>query len=211
MQVDIWSDIVCPFCYLGKHQFEQALERFEHKDEVEVIYHSFELDASAALENPLDVYDMLSQKYGMTREQAIESNQRLAEQAQELGLDFHQDKIKLTNSFDGHRLIHFAATKGKQAEMVEILYRAYFTDGLHIGHHDVLTKLATEAGLDEKEVSAMLDSNDFDEAVRTDEEGAQQMGITGVPFFVIDVQYAISGAQGTESFLSALHQVWENS
>lgn len=209
MQVDIWSDIVCPFCYLGKHQFEKALEQFEHRDEVVMIYHSFELDPHAELENPLDVYDMLSKKYGMTREQAIESNERIANNARELGLDFHQDKTKLTNSFDGHRLIHYAATQGLQAEMFDALHKAYFTDGLHIGHHDVLTQLAAEVGLDENEVTDVLASDQFAEEVRTDEEGAKQMGITGVPFFVIDVQYAISGAQGTESFLSALRQVWE--
>ena len=208
MQVDIWSDIVCPFCYIGKHQFEEALADFEHKDNVAVKYHSFELDPNAELYIEHDVYEMLVNKYGINREQAIESNQTLAEKAKQHGIELNVGKSQLTNSFDAHRLVHFAREHNKEQEMLERLHKAYFTDGLHIGEVETLIELANEVGLDKEEAKKVLISDTYTEEVRFDEDAATQLGITGVPFFVIDNKFGVSGAQGKDNLLNALNQAW---
>lgn len=208
MNIDIWSDIVCPFCFIGKRQIELAIEKFEYKDELVVTYHSFELDPNAQKDNPLDIYDMLSLKYSMTREEAKANNARLAENAKAIGITLNFDDVKLTNSFDAHRLIHFASSKNKQSEMTEALHKAFFTDGLSISDIDTLVDLAKEIGLDTSESRKMLESDQFTSEVRQDESKAQEIGITGVPFFVIDMKYGISGAQGEENLLAALNEAW---
>lgn len=207
MKVEIYSDVVCPFCWIGKKQFEAALEQFDRKDDVEVVYRSFELDQKAPVENQHDIYDMLSHKYGMTREQAIESNERVAQSAAAVGLEFNIAKAHVTNSFDAHRLIHLAATQNLQHEAFEKLHKAYFTDGIHIGHKDELVKIGVSLGIPESKVLQMLESDQFSAEVRADENRAKQIGVTGVPFFVIDEKFAISGAQGTDNFLAALNEI----
>ncbi|MFD0713806.1 DsbA family oxidoreductase [Paenibacillus sp. GCM10027626] len=209
MKVEIWSDFVCPFCYIGKRRFEAALQQFSNKGAVEVVFKSFELDPNAKRDGNPSVYDMLAAKYGMSREQAIANTNNLAQQAKALGLDYYFDRTILTNTFDAHRLTHFAATKGKLAEMTERLLKAHFTDTLHIGHQDTLADLAAEIGLDRDEALRVLTSSDYANEVRADEEEARRIGVKGVPSFVINRKYAISGAQPSEVFLEGLQKAWE--
>lgn len=208
LTVEIWSDVVCPFCYIGKREFENALARFEHRDQVEVEWKSFELDPNAPERSPHDMYGMLVAKYGGTRESAQARVQGVVQRAKTVGLDYQMDKAIIGSSFHAHRLIQFAKTKGKGAEAEERLFKAYFVDGLHLADKPTLVRLAGEIGLDKKEVEAMLASTDFTDEVRADEREAQQLGIRGVPFFVLGRKYGVSGAQARDHFLEALQQAW---
>ena len=208
LKVEIWSDFVCPFCYIGKRRFEAALDKFAGKDGVEVVYRSFELDPAAPHEVPYDVHEMLARKYGMSREQAKMMNARVTEQAREVGLDYRMDEIKLTNTFDAHRLAHFAATRGRQREMTERLMKAYFTESKHIGDKETLAQLAEEVGLDRNEAKRLLESGAYSADVRADQREGAALGIRGVPFYVIDRKYGVSGAQPEEVFLRALEKAW---
>ncbi|MEZ4791810.1 MAG: DsbA family oxidoreductase [Flavobacteriales bacterium] len=209
MTIEIWSDVVCPFCYIGKREFEAALARFPNKDEVTVVWKSFELDPNAPQRSEHDMYGMLSSRYGISRSEAQARVQGVVDRAKTVGLDYQMDKAIIGSSFDTHRLIQFAKTKGKGAEAEERLFKAYFVDGIHIADHAALTKLGGEIGLDEAEVSAMLTTSRFTEEVRADEREAQQLGVRGVPFFVIDRRYGVSGAQHSDHFLGALQQAWK--
>jgi len=209
LKVEVWSDYVCPFCYIGKRRFEAALQQFSNKDAVEVVYKSFELDPHAKRDGNPSVYEMLAAKYGMSREQAIANTNQIAQQAKSLGLDYYFDRTIQTNTFDAHRLSHFAATKGKLAQMTERLLKAHFTDTLHIGHHDTLADLAAEVGLDRAEALRVLTNGDYADEVRADEQEAGRIGVRGVPFFVINRKYAMSGAQPSEVFLEALQKAWD--
>ncbi|MBB6637663.1 DsbA family oxidoreductase [Cohnella thailandensis] len=211
MKVEVWSDFACPFCYIGKRRLEGALEQFAHRDDIEVEFRSFELDPNAKRDVDYNVNEMLARKYGMTVEQAAANNRNLTEQARAIGLEYHMDKSVLTNSFDAHRLTHYASQFGKRNEMAERLFKAYFTDGLHIGDHETLANLAAEVGLDREGALAALTSSDFSEEVREDEQFAAQIGVRGVPFFVLDRKYAVSGAQPTEVFLDALEKAYSES
>ncbi|WP_058300867.1 DsbA family oxidoreductase [Gorillibacterium timonense] len=211
MKIEIWSDFACPFCYIGKQRLEETLDQFEHKGEVEVIFKSFELDPHAPRKIDHDVHDMLAEKYGMSRQEAIAMNENLAKQAEAAGLTFQFDTMKLTNTFDAHRLAQFAAKKGKASPMVQALFRAYFTDSRHLGDHETLADLAVEAGLDRDEALALLASADHSADVRADEDEAQKLGVRGVPFFVFDRKYAVSGAQPGEMFRQALETAWKES
>lgn len=209
MKVEIWSDYVCPFCYIGKRRFEAGLQQFANKESVEVIYRSFELDPNASRDGNPSVYDMLAAKYGMSRDQAIANTNQIAQQAKAVGLDFYFDRTIQTNTFDAHRLTHYAASQGKNKELTERLLKAHFTDGLHVGHHETLADLAAEVGLDREEALRVLnDSSKYADEVRNDEREASQIGVRGVPFFVINRKYAISGAQPSEVFLEALQKAW---
>jgi predicted DsbA family dithiol-disulfide isomerase len=211
MKVEVWSDFGCPFCYIGKRRFEEALEHFAHKNEVELVFRSFELDPHAERDFDYDVHDMLSAKYGMSRERAIAMNENVGLQAQEVGLTFNFDTLVLTNTFDAHRLAHFAAEQGKTNAMADRLFRAYFTNSEHLGDHSALTDMAAEIGLDRNEAARILASGEYAAEVRADEEEAAKLGIRGVPFFVIDRKYAVSGAQASETFLGALQKAWDES
>jgi predicted DsbA family dithiol-disulfide isomerase len=211
MRVDIWSDFVCPFCYIGKRRFEEALRKFEHGDEVEIVYRSFELDPQAKRDGNPGVHDMLAAKYGMSREQAIANTNQLARQAKEVGLDFHFESSISTNTFDAHRLAHYAAVEGKQNEMTERLLKAHFTDSLHLGDIEALTDLAAEIGLDRAGVLGVLKSGEYSDQVRADEAEAQRHGIRGVPFFVMNRKYGVSGAQPVELFTQTLQKAWDES
>jgi predicted DsbA family dithiol-disulfide isomerase len=208
MKVEIWSDYQCPFCYIGKRRFEEALKQFENKAQVEVSFRSFELNPEAERDINMSQNEMLAKKYGMSHADVEANNQNLTQQAKELGLEYHLDKVVLTNSFDAHRLMHFAESKGKENEMNELLFKAYFTEGKHIGDHAILVNLAEEAGLDKSEAEAMLGGTAFTAEVRGDEQEGSQLGITGVPFFVINRKYGISGAQSAEAFLDTLKKIW---
>ncbi len=209
MKIEVWSDFVCPFCYIGKRRLEEALATFEHGDEVEVEFHSFELDPNAKKNDDKSIHELLASKYGMSVEQAKQSNVNLGQQAKEVGLDFQFETMKPTNTFDAHRLAKLAKQQGKELELTESLLKAYFTDSKHIGDHETLTDLSVSVGLDREEVNEVLVSDRFTEEVRADEEEARQIGVQGVPFFVLNRKYAISGAQPLEAFVGALQKVWD--
>ncbi|HEX9509997.1 MAG TPA: DsbA family oxidoreductase, partial [Puia sp.] len=206
MKIDIWSDVACPYCYIGKRHLETALEQFPHKDQVQVTWHSFELDPDAPADKKENLYEVVARKYGMSPEQAKVTTARTAASGAAAGLTIDFDKVIPTNTFNAHRLIQLAASHGKQDEMEERLFKAYFTEGKHIGQNESLQALAAELGID---ATATLNSNAFTNEVRKDEEAAQSIGIRGVPFFVFDYKYAISGAQPVSAFTQTLLKVWE--
>ncbi|MBK6891714.1 MAG: DsbA family oxidoreductase [Flavobacteriales bacterium] len=208
MKVKIWSDVVCPYCYIGKREFENALAKFPHKDEVEVEWKSFELDRDAPVRSEDDMFEHLAKKYGRTREQAQEIVAGVVERAHSVGLEYDMENAVMGSSFDAHRLSQFAKTKQKGSEAEERLFQAYFLRGEHIADRAVLKKIAEEIGLDGTEVEEMLVGDAFTEAVHADEYEAQQIGVGGVPFFVLDDKYAVSGAQSSDHFLGALQQAW---
>jgi predicted DsbA family dithiol-disulfide isomerase len=208
MRVEIWSDVVCPWCYIGKRRFEEALAKFEHVDDVEVVWRSFELDPSAPPVQAEPHAERIARKYGVSMAQVEAMNARLIGEAHKDGLDFHLADSKGGNTFDAHRLIHLAAERGRSGEMKERLMRAYFTEGVAIGERAELVRLAVDVGLDEAEVKAMLSSDELASAVRADEARAREFGISGVPFFAIDERYGISGAQPAELILDALGQAY---
>ncbi|NMO97793.1 DsbA family oxidoreductase [Paenibacillus lemnae] len=210
MKVEIWSDFMCPFCYIGKRHFEEALERFPHKDQVEVIYRSFELSPDANYEPGVSMTELLAKKYGMTIQQAEEANGNVTEQAARAGLTYHLDRVVPANTFHAHRLVHFAAQHGKMQEITETLFHAYFTDVKDLGDVELLADLAQEAGLSREEAAAVLAGNQYADHVRADEEAAHKIGVRGVPFFVFGGKYAVSGAQPAEVFSSALDKALES-
>ncbi|MDR9852246.1 DsbA family oxidoreductase [Paenibacillus sp. VCA1] len=209
MKVEVWSDFACPFCYIGKRRFEAALEGFEHKDEVEVVFRSFELDPNAPRVNDKDMHAILASKYGMSYERAKEMNDNMTEQAKTVGLTYRFDTMKPTNMLDAHRLTHWAGEFGKRYEMTERLFKAYFTDSELLGDRAVLARLAGEIGLDAKAAADMLESDAYQADVREDEGQASKLGISGVPFFVVNQKYGISGAQPEEVFTNALNEIWK--
>jgi predicted DsbA family dithiol-disulfide isomerase len=210
MKIDVWSDFVCPFCYIGKRRLEEALNQFPNKDQVEVEFKSFELDPNAEKYNGQNIHEALAKKYGMTVEQAKEANENVGRQAAQVGLTYHFDEMKPTNTFDAHRIVKYAKTVGKEAELTEKLLFSYFTESKNIGEHDTLADIAASVGLNREEVFTVLqDSSAYKNDVRMDEALAQQYGVRGVPFFVINQKYAISGAQPTETFINALQKVWQ--
>lgn len=209
MNVEIWSDIGCPYCYIGKRRFDGGLEQFAFKDKVNVEYRSFQLDPNAEKNPAYDVHDLVASKHGSSREEAKAMHKQFAQQAMSFGLDFQFDGIIPANSLDAHRLIKFADTYGKSAEVVELLYKAYFTDSKHIGDVNTLADIAAEAGIDREKVIEMLESTQYTDEVRADGREASSLGATGVPFFVINRKYAISGAQPSEVFMEALQKAWD--
>jgi predicted DsbA family dithiol-disulfide isomerase len=206
MHVEIWSDIACPWCYVGKRRFEAALAAFEHRDEVRVRWRSFELDPGAPPAREHTATEHLAAKYGMSVEQAEASHAQMTELAAREGLEYHFDTARGGNSFDAHRLIHLAAAHGKQDEAKERLMRAYFTEGVPIGDREALVALAADIGLDPDDARAALDGDAYADAVREDELLAQRIGIQGVPFFVLDRRLGVSGAQPAEVLVRALEQ-----
>ncbi|WML48272.1 DsbA family oxidoreductase [Neobacillus sp. PS3-34] len=210
MKIEVWSDFVCPFCYIGKRRLEQALEQFPNKNKVEVEFKSFELDPNAGVYDGKSIHEVLAKKYGMSIEQAKQANRNVGEQASSVGLTFQFDEMKPTNTFDAHRLAKFAKTKGKEKVITEKLLYGYFTESKHLGNQETLADIAVEAGIDRQEaLSVINDKTAFANEVRTDEAIAQQYGISGVPYFVINQKYAISGAQPTDTFINALQTVWQ--
>jgi predicted DsbA family dithiol-disulfide isomerase len=204
LTVEIWSDVVCPWCYIGKRRFEAALTEFPH--EVETVWRSFELDPGAPATREHTATEHLAAKYGTSLEQAEASHAQMTELAAQEGLEYHFDTARGGNSFDAHRLIHFAAAHGKQAEAQERVMRAYFTEGVAIADREALVALAADLGLDPDEARAVLESDAYADAVRADERLAQRIGIHGVPFFVLGRRYGVSGAQPAEILVKALEQ-----
>lgn len=208
MKVDIWSDVRCPFCYIGKRKFEMALEKFAHKDEVEVEWHSFELDPNMVTKPGVNAIDYLAQIKGQPREWAAEMNQRVTDTAAEVGLTFNMESGVVANSFNAHRLIQLAKSNGLGNEIEEKLFVDYFTAGKNIDDHLVLIEAGVSVGLDRLAIEMMLNGDSFTDEVRMDQKVAQQIGIQGVPFFVFNQQLAVSGAQPPETFLGAMEQAW---
>jgi predicted DsbA family dithiol-disulfide isomerase len=208
MKVEIWSDVVCPWCYIGKRRFENALERFAHRDDVEVVWRSFELDPSAPVRRTGDSAQRLADKYGMSREQAAASQDRLTQMAAAEGLAFHFENAQSGNTFDAHRLLHLASERGVQDEVKERLFRAYFSEGEAIGEPETLVRLAAEVGLDPAEADKVLGSDTYAAEVRAEEQQASELGINGVPFFVVDRRYGVSGAQPADVLLQVLDRAW---
>ena len=203
--IDLWSDVVCPFCYLGSRQLDLALERFEHRDDVVVVQHAFELDPNAT-PSTVGLDELLATKYSMPLERSRELHGRLSRQAASMGLDWALDRARSTNTFDAHRLVALATTQGLGTEMARRLHAAYFSDGLLVSDPAILDRLAAEVGVSGS--SSLWSSDEFAETVRTDERLAHEMGITGVPAFVVDRSYLISGAQGENAILDVLIRAW---
>jgi predicted DsbA family dithiol-disulfide isomerase len=208
MKIDIWSDIRCPFCYIGKRKFEMALEQFPQKDKIEVEWHSFELDPSLETDTKANVYDYLAERKGQSRDWSVKMHEHVVQTAEQVGLDYNFDKAVIANSFNAHRLIQLAKTQGKGDTAEEVLFKAYFTDGKNIDDNDVLTEIGTSIGLTAQVVSNMLSSDAFTKEVREDEAMANEIGINGVPFFVLNNKYGVSGAQAPETFAQAIGQAW---
>ncbi|WP_405521445.1 DsbA family oxidoreductase [Streptomyces canus] len=213
MRVEIWSDIACPWCYVGKARFEKALEAFPHRDGVEVVHRSFELDPGRDKSDVQPVLAMLSKKYGMSEAQAQAGEENLGAQAAAEGLAYRTRDRDHGNTFDLHRLLHLAKEQGRQDELVQIFYRANFAEerSLYTEGDERLVELAVEAGLDADEVRKVLaDPTAYADDVRADEREAAELGANGVPFFVLDRTYGVSGAQPAEVFTQALTQAWGN-
>jgi predicted DsbA family dithiol-disulfide isomerase len=209
MNVEIWSDVVCPWCYLGKRYFEQAREMFDHGDDVEVTYRSFELDPTAEPGRTTNNVERLAAKYGMSVQEATDAQRKMEERAAGVGLEFHMGQLQSGNTRDAHRLVHLAKARGRQAELVERLHHAYFSEQRSIFDPASLTDLAVDVGLDRDEVARVLASDEYGDAVDADEATARSLGATGVPFFVIDRKYGIAGAQPAEGILAILNQAWD--
>ncbi len=209
MDVEIWSDIACPWCYVGKRRFETALAQFEHADQVRVTWRAFELDPSAPVEREGDRAERLAGKYGLTLDRIREMERHLVGEASGEGLEFHLDIARSGATFDGHRVVHLAADHGLQDAMKERLMSAYFSEGELVGDHDTLVRLGVEVGLPEHEIREVLASERYADAVRADERTAAELGISAVPTFVVDRERGVSGAQPPELLLKLLRTGWD--
>ncbi len=208
MKVEIWSDVACPWCYIGKRRIEGALAQFEHQDQVEILWRSYQLDPQAPRTSEKTMNEILANKYGMSPKQAAAANDRVSAIAAQDGLDYHMDQVQYGNTFDAHRLIHLAAAHGLQQEMEERFFKAYFTEGARLGDTETLVKLASEVGIDAEEARAVLASDRYADEVRADIQRARRLGVQGVPFFAIDEKYGVSGAQPAEVLKEVLEQAW---
>ncbi|WP_328885034.1 DsbA family oxidoreductase [Streptomyces sp. NBC_00316] len=210
MRVEIWTDIACPWCYIGKARFERALAAFEHRDHVEVVYRSFELNPKAE-DGTTPIIDAVAAQYGRTREQQVAREEYAASEAHAEGLGFRVGARVHGNTFDLHRLLHFAKARGLQIELMNLALRVNFAEERSIYDRETLVSLAAEAGLDEAEAREVLaDADAYAQEVRADEREAAELGAGGVPFFVLDRQYGVTGLQSVELFGQALEQAWQN-
>jgi predicted DsbA family dithiol-disulfide isomerase len=208
MRVDIWSDVICPWCYVGKARFEKALDSFAHRDEVEVVYHSFELDPSSPRGQHESNLTMLSKKFGKSPAEALAMDDQVGRLARAEGLGFDSER-PVGNTFDVHRVLHLGLDRGVQHTLLDAVNDAYFAQARDVFDRDVLIEVAAGAGLDAAEVGKVLDGDAYADEVRQDESQARQIGISGVPFFVFDMALGASGAQPAELFASALNQAWD--
>ena len=209
LNIQIWSDIMCPFCYIGKRRIEEALQNFKHKDSVAIEWKSFQLDANFIAEPDDNIIDHLAEKYRKDTDWAQTMIDNMTQNAKNAGLDFHFEKAILANSFHAHRLLHLAKKYNLANELEELLFKAYLTDGKNVNDLDTLSKLGKEVGIDSEEIKQVLESNEYAKEVQQDIEQAQAIGVQGVPFFVFDNKYAVSGAQHVETFVNTLEKVWE--
>jgi len=209
MIIDIWSDVVCPWCFIGKRRLEKALSQFEHRDEVVIRHRAFQLQPDIETTQPTKAY--LAEKYRMAESQVEEMQANVCAIADGEGLCYNLDGTLSGNTFDAHRLLLWAETIGKQDELLEVMYSAYFEKSLPLFSHDDLIKVCAAAGIKEEDVRAILDSDGFTSQVLEDRALASQLGASGVPFFVIDMKYGISGAQPLEAFTQTLNTAWQES
>lgn len=207
MKIEIWSDIMCPFCYIGKRQLETALAEFPNGD-FEIEWKSFQLDPTIMPQSGKDVYTFLAERKGISVEQSVEMHKGVTERAKSVGLDYHFDKAIISNSLTSHRIIQLAKTKKLGDEMEEIFFKAYFTEGRDLNDAETLLELAVKAGLDSNEVQEVINNETlFLKDVKADISEAQEIGVQGVPFFVFDRKYAVSGAQPVEAFVNTIKEV----
>lgn len=209
MKIEIWSDYVCPFCYIGKKQLEQAIQATGFAGQVELVYKSYQLDPTTPEDTNMSTYEYLANKYGMTLEKAKEMAQGVAARAKEVGLDYNFDKLMEENTLKAHRLVKWAEQQGDVTALVEALLRNYFIEAKRIGQDDVLIDIAEQVGLNREEVTKVLSSDNFKTEVETDIQDGLQLGVRGVPFFVLNRKYGISGAQPQEVFEETLRKVAE--
>lgn len=208
MKVEIWSDVMCPFCYIGKRRFEKALQNFEYADEVEIVWRSFQLNPDLETNPDANINEYLAEAKGWSVEQARQMNKRVTDMAAEEGLEYNMEQAVVANSYDAHRLVQFAKDRGKATEMEEALFKAYFSEGENTADHATLINLSEHIGIDPTEAKSILDDDKYANAVNHDLQLAQNINITGVPFFLFDRKFAVSGARETEVFLKALKQSW---
>jgi predicted DsbA family dithiol-disulfide isomerase len=209
LKIEIWSDFVCPFCYIGKRRLELALDEFKYKEQVKLVFKSYELDPNSKAWPNQNIHEYLASRKGMPVDYAKQLNENVGKQARTVGLIYNFDTMQHTNTFDAHRVAKYAETKQLGNEMTEKLLHAYFTDSELISDHETLKRLASEVGLEADDVEDLLDTKRFSKRVREDEDLARQIGVQGVPFFVFNETYAVSGAQPKEVFLQVLEKVWE--
>jgi predicted DsbA family dithiol-disulfide isomerase len=209
MKVEIWSDVMCPFCYIGKRRFENALQNFEHKDEIEIEWKSFQLNPGIVTNPDINIDQYLADIKGFTIDHAKKLNAHVTEMAAEAGLTYNFDKAIVANSFNAHRYSHLAKKHGLGVEAEEQLFKAYFTDGKNIDDIDTLAALGSELGLDGDEVKTTLEGNAYADEVKHDIAEAQHLGIQGVPFFVLNNKYGISGAQAVPVFEQTLEKAYD--
>jgi len=209
MKIELWSDFACPFCYIGKKRFENALSKFAHKDQVEVIYKAYQLNPNAPKIMSGSAAESFAKGHGTTPEQATEKFKMFTDNAKTVGLDYRYDIIQLTNTFDAHRVAKWSNSFGLETEITDRFMKAYFTEGKNLADQKTLIELAKEIGLDAENTKRMLDSNDYSNQVNLEIQEAKQVGVQGVPFFVLNRKYGVSGAQQEEYFTQVLEQLWE--
>jgi len=207
MKIEIWSDYVCPFCYIGKRTLEQALKKSGYESQAEISFKAYQLDPNTPLDSTVSTYEHLAKKMGRTVDQAKEMTKGVAEHARSVGLEYNFDDMVEANTFAAHRLVKWAESLGKEAELTEQLLHAYFIEASNIGNHEVLLETAEKVGLPRQEAQEVLASDRFTAEVQTDIAEAHQIGVQGVPFFVINRKYAISGAQPLQAFVDSLIQI----
>ncbi len=208
MKIEIWSDVACPFCYIGKRKLEKALDKFPNKDQVEIEWKSFQLNPDQKTDPSINSLEYLSKAKGWSMPQTIQISKQVEEMAESEGLQYQLDKTVVANTKNAHRLIHLAKESGKGGEMKERLLKAYFTEGLNVDDQETLVKLGSDVGLDPNKVQNLFNSDQFDEAVAYDIYESRQIGVQGVPFFVLDRKFGISGAQADEVFDQTLEKAW---
>jgi predicted DsbA family dithiol-disulfide isomerase len=204
MAIEIWSDVMCPFCYIGKRKFEKALSQFDHRSNIDIVWKSFQLAPDLKTSPNKTIHQFLAEHKGMSLEQAKGMNDQMTQVAKQVGLNYDFDKAIPANSFNAHRFSHLAKQHGLQNDAEEHLFKAYFTEGKNIDDIPTLIQLGLEIGLNATETKTVLESDQYSNDVRQDIDEAQQVGVRGVPFFVLDKKYAISGAQDSEIFLQAI-------
>jgi len=209
VKVEIWSDFVCPFCYMGERKFEQALADFEHKDEVEIVFKSFQLSMDKADVKGKDIHQTIADKYNISYEQAKANNDQIVKAAAKVGLNYRFDILKLNNTELAHEISKYAESVGKGKDLVDRYFKAYFEEGVDIGDKEKLIELADEIGINTTELKKQLDQDYLKAEIKKDQALARKLGINSVPFFIINDRYTVSGAQNPEQFLKALNEAYK--
>lgn len=209
MKVEIWSDVVCPFCYIGKRRFEQAVNQFAHADQLEIVWKSFQLNPAQISDINKSAVQSLAESKGISLVEAQRMTEYVTDMARSVGLSYNFDKTVVANTFRAHQFTHFAKAHNKQNEAEEALFQAYFTDGLNIDNVDVLAQLADQIGLNTEQFLNAIENGTYVDAVSQDLYEARQVGVQGVPFFLIDGKYAVSGAQESSTFLKTLDKAYK--